>query len=181
MRTRTLIAAASLAALTLLAACGDDSSSDSAGGDTTAAAVETTAGETDSTETSAASGGGTGNFTEYCALIQQYMDDSDSMDAVFNAEVPDPAAMEEAFTTMQGQLQNLADQAPEEIADDVNKVNEATTQMIELFDSFDYDVNKLATDPEAIAKFQELTANTDFNDAASRLDAWGVEQCGFES
>jgi|GEM_PF-3017499 len=177
MRTRTLFAAASLAALTLLAACGDDSSSDSAGADTTAAAVETTAGDTDSTEAA----GGTGNFTEYCGLIQKYMDESDSMDEVFNAEQPDPAKMEEAFTTMQAQLQDLADQAPEEIADDVNKVNDATGEMIALFDSFDYDVTKLATDPEAIAKFQELTANTDFNDAASRLDAWGVEQCGFSS
>ncbi len=184
MRTRTLLAAASLAAITLLAACGDDSSSDSAGADTTAAAAETTAESTDTTEgtdTTAASNGGTGNFTEYCALIQQYMDESDSMDSVFNAEQPDPAQMEEAFTTMKAQLQDLADQAPDEIADDVNMVNDATAEMIALFDSVDYDVTKLATDAEAIAKFQELTANTEFNDAASRLDEWGVEQCGFES
>lgn len=178
MRTRTLLAAASLAAITLLAACGDDSSSDSAGADTTAAAAETTA---EGTDTTAASNGGTGDFTEYCGLIQKYMDESDSMDSVFNAEQPDPAQMEDAFTAMKAQLQDLADQAPDEIADDVNMVNDATAEMIALFDSVDYDVTKLATDAEAIAKFQELTANTEFNDAASRLDEWGVEQCGFES
>lgn len=187
MRTRTLFAAVGLTALTLLAACGDDSSSDSAGADTTAAAVETTAGsadttaDTEGTDTTAASNGGSGDFTEYCGLIQQYMDESDSMDSVFNAEQPDPAQMEDAFTTMKAQLQDLADQAPDEIADDVNTVNDATAEMIALFDAVDYDVTKLATDAEAIAKFQELTANTEFNDAASRLDEWGVEQCGFES
>lgn len=171
MRTRTLIAAVGITALTLLAACGDDSSTDSAGGDTTVAAVETTAGVS----------GGSGDFTEYCGLIQKYMDESDSMDAVFNAEQPDPAEMENAFNTMKAQLQDLADQAPDEIADDVNTVNGATGEMIALFESVDYDVTKLATDAAAVAKFQELTANTEFNDAASRLDAWGVEQCGFES
>jgi len=181
MRTRTLIAAVGITALTLLAACGDDSSSDSAGGDTTVEAVDTTAGESGGSDTTAASNGGTGDFTEYCALIQQYMDDSDSMDEVFNAEQPDPAEMENALNTMKAQLQDLADQAPDEIADDVNTVNGATGEMIALFESVDYDVTKLATDSEAIAKFQELTANTEFNDAASRLDAWGVEQCGFES
>ncbi len=184
MRTRTLLAAASLAAITLLAACGDDSSSDSAGADTTAAAAETTAESTDTTEgtdTTAASNGGTGNFTEYCALIQQYMDESDSMSVIIDMSDPDPAAAEAALADMQSMLQNLADEAPDEIAADVELVNQATAAMAEVFAIVDYDVTKVQSNPEALAKIQELSTNTEYDDAANRLDAWGVEQCGFES
>lgn len=174
MRTRVLLAA-SAAALTLLAACGSDSKSDSAA-DTTAAA-ETTAAGSDST--TAGTGAVNPEFADYCAKITAYRDNADSFDDVFTSETPDPAKTEEAFTSMKTLLQDLTDNAPDDIAADVATVNDATGEIIAIFAKYEWDVIALSNAGDDATKFQEVLNDSAVNDASTRLDTWGQENCGF--
>lgn len=168
MRTRALLAAAA-ATLTLLAACGSDSKSDSAA-DTTAGSESTGGGSNGSVNP---------EFAEYCKKITAYRDNADNFDDVFTSETPDPTKTEEAFTSMKTMLQSLADDAPEAIAADVATVNEATGKIIAIFDKYEWDVITLSTAGDDATKFQEVLNDTAVNDASTRLDAWGEENCGF--
>ena len=179
---RRLITTFAVVALPLaLVACGDDATSDSAGADTTAAAAESTAAAETSAapDTTAASSGGTGEFTEFCGLIQQYMDEKDSLSNIFNST--DPAAAKASMEELQSMYQNLADNAPDEIAADVELISEGAATLAEVLELVDYDIMQVQSNPEALAKAQEMQSNTEFDAAATRLDAWGVEQCGFSS
>ncbi len=173
MRTRALFAAAA-AALTLLAACGSDSKSDGATG--TTAGSDTTGG---SDTTTGATGSVNPEFADYCAKITAYKDNADSFDSVFTSDTPDPAATEEAFTSMKTLLQDLADDAPADIAADVAAVNDATAQIIAIFDKYEWDVIALSNAGDDATKFQEVLNDTTVNDASTRLDTWGQENCGF--
>ena len=174
MRTRALFAAAA-AALTLLAACGSDSKSDGATG--TTAGSETTVGGSDTT--TGATGSVNPEFADYCQKISDYKANANKFDEVFTSNTPDPAKTEEAFTSMKSLLQDLADNAPSDIAADVSTVNDATAKIIEIFDKYEWDVIKLSAAGDDATKFQEVLNDTAVNDASTRLDTWGQENCGF--
>ncbi len=179
MRTRALIAAAA-ASLVLLAACGSDSTSKPA--DTTTASTTAGTGGSDTT-TADTSTAGTGSvnpeFADYCAQITDYKDNANAFDSVFSSNTPDPAKTEEAFTSMKEKLQALADNAPDAIKADVATVNEATAQIIAIFDKYEWDVIKLSNAGDDATKFQNLLNDQAVNDASTRLDTWGQENCGF--
>ncbi len=176
MRTRALIAAAA-AALTLLAACGSDSKSGTAG--TTASTETTGTGTGGSDTTTGATGSVNPEFADYCQKINDYKANANKFDEVFTSNTPDPAKTEEAFTSMKTLLQGLVDDAPADIAADVSTVNDATGQIIEIFTKYEWDVIKLSNASDDAAKFQEVLNDTKVNDASTRLDTWGQQNCGF--
>ena len=174
MRTRALFAAAA-AALTLLAACGSDSKSGAAG---TTAGTETT-GTGGSDTTTGATGSVNPEFADYCQKISDYKANANKFDEVFTSNTPDPAKTEEAFTSMKTLLQGLVDDAPADIAADVSTVNDATGQIIAIFDKYEWDVIKLSAAGDDATKFQEVLNDPKVNEASTRLDTWGQENCGF--
>ncbi|MDO9173329.1 MAG: hypothetical protein Q7V62_00905, partial [Actinomycetota bacterium] len=81
---------------------------------------------------------------DYCARIAAYRAEADGLDAVFESDSPDAAAMEDAFTTMQTMVNDLKDGAPSEIAADVSTMAGAIDSVVTIFDQYDWDFTKLA-------------------------------------
>lgn len=187
MRTRTFTLAA-LAAISLLAACGSDDEG-AADTTTTSTAAETTAPDTTAAETTTpettteATTAGSVNpeFAEYCAQIQDYKDQTNAMDSIFNSsDIPAVDQVKTAMETVDQMMQSLEDNAPAEIKADVATVNAATSELIDFFAANDYDLSKIATDQDLIAQFQDIVDNTDASDAGDNLDTWALENCGIE-
>lgn len=168
------------ATVTLLAACSSD---DKGATDTTTAstaAPETTSGSETTTDATT-SGSVNPEFADYCAQIQNYKDETDAMDSIFNSsDLPSVDDMKAAFGKVQQMLQDLEDNAPAEIKADVATVNAATLDLINFFVENDYDFTKIATDTSLATEFQGIIENSDASDAGDRLDQWGQENCGID-
>jgi len=150
MRRFTIIALAAVLAASTFTACGDDSSSGS-GPDA------------------------------YCARIQAYKDKSDSLDVVFAGdELPDPAKLKDAFTTMQTMIHDLEKGAPSEIAADVAKQGAAIDSVVAIFDKYDWDLMALAASPD-MAEMQTQMTGEEMTAASDRLEAYSTNTCGIES
>lgn len=123
-------------------------------------------------------GGGAVSETDFCGMIQDYKDKADSFDSAFTQD--DPKAVEEAFTTMQGVLQDLESAAPSEVKSDLETMVTTVDRMIAIFDKYEWDFTQLAMAPE----FEELSADLDSEEmamASDRLDAYSKDTCGIDA
>ncbi|MDP2289684.1 MAG: hypothetical protein Q8M22_00755 [Actinomycetota bacterium] len=117
---------------------------------------------------------------DYCARIAAYRAEADGLDAVFESDSPDAAAMEDAFTTMQTMVNDLKDGAPSEIADDVSTMAGAIDSVVAIFDQYDWDFMQLAAAPE-FAQLQEDLAGPEMQAASDRLTEYSETTCGIPS
>ena len=117
-----------------------------------------------------------GSTAAYCAKIVAYREKSDELDAVFTG-TPDPAKIEEAFTTMQSMVNDLRSDAPAEIKKEVRTMSTAIDSVVEIFAQYDWDLIALASAPE-FAKLQETLAGADMAAASDRLKAYSTDTCG---
>jgi hypothetical protein len=158
------------------AGCGGDDSNE-AGGDATDAAVvtETSGGnstddmtQTTTDDTTGTTGDDVGNLSEECAefagisskLAQSLSGGSTGIDEA--AKVFD----------------EIADKVPEEIRDDYRVVADNFAKIAEALKGVD--LTSGATDPETIAKLQELGQSLDsaeVREATENLEAWARENC----
>ncbi len=92
----------------------------------------------------------------------------------------DPASLEADYEKAKSALDDLADTAPDEIKADVQTLSTALSTLIEVFASVDYDVTKLAQDPEAAAKLQEFDTQ-ELTDASARVEAYLTQVCGIDT
>ena len=169
MRRLTTFAIGIVAATTVLAACGNDKKSGAQSGTTSPAGTAAAA------TTEPASGG------DYCARIQAYKDTSDSFDSVFASdEVPQPAAVEEAFTTMQAMVHDLQNGAPAEIKADVDTMATSIDEVVALFSQYNWDLMALSTSPD-MAALQEKLDGAEMQAVSDRLDAYSEGTCGIPS
>ncbi|MDO8363805.1 MAG: hypothetical protein Q7V88_12970 [Actinomycetota bacterium] len=196
-RSTTLLLGA-LAATSLLAACSDDATpaatpTTSAAGDTTDdvasdttddAASDTTEAGSDTTEAGSNTTEGGSETTEggsndpsveaFCDMVRDYLDVGDSLDSVFDADTPDPVAIEDAFRTMSDMTDELADAAPAEVKADAETVAEGFHQIIDVMASYDWDLVAIASSDEFFA----LTSDEEISAASDRLDQWSADTCG---
>jgi hypothetical protein len=140
-RIATLVTTPLLVGVLMLTACGSDDDADA-----TPAAV--TSGEADA-ETEPASDEATGGG-DFCAALEEYGSDA-SDDAL--ADV--------------AELERLASIAPSEISDDMQRLAELTSQMM--------DFDEMTASEDEIAEFGSLI--TEFEPVSARLGAWTLENC----
>ena len=144
-RIATLVTTPLLVGVLMLTACGSDDDADA-----TPAAV--TSGEADAeteAETEPASDEATGGG-DFCAALEEYGSDA-SDDAL--ADV--------------AELERLASIAPSEISDDMQRLAELTSQMM--------DFDEMTASEDEIAEFGSLI--TEFEPVSARLEAWTIENC----
>lgn len=147
MKALRTVAAITLAA-GLLVACGDDDTSTSGG----------------------ASGG------DFCTQVKSFKTQSDAVDLIFQADAPDAEALKAAFAAISPMIDSLRASAPAEIKADLELVTGVQTQLIDVFEQYDYDLAAVAASPE-FANLQ--TGNAAAVEAAGdRLDAWSQAECG---
>lgn len=150
MKRSTTLLLGAALATTVLVACGDDDS---------------TSGSSDA---------------DYCARIAAYRAEADGLDAVFASDTPDPAATEDAFTSMQTMVNDLQDGAPSEIADDVDTMAGAIDNVVTIFSKYDWDFTKLAAAPEFV-QLQEDLSGPEMEAASTRLTEYSQSTCGIGS
>ena len=80
---------------------------------------------------------------DYCALITSYEADTDAYGGVLDSDNPDPAEVETAFRAIAARVDALEQQAPASIKSDVSAMADATRQLIDLFEKYDWDVAAL--------------------------------------
>jgi hypothetical protein len=119
---------------------------------------------------------GSSSTGAYCARIAAYKAKSDELDSVFSG-TPDPAKVEEAFTTMQTMVSDLKDGAPTEIKADVAAMSTAIDSVVEIFSKYNWDFTALASAPE-FATLQQTLSGADMQGASDRLKAYSEGTCG---
>jgi len=122
---------------------------------------------------------GSGSTGDYCAKIATYVAKSEELDSVFTG-TPDPAKIEDAFTTMQAMVSDLKSDAPAEIKADVTTMSSAIDSVVEIFSQYDWDLIALASAPEFATLQQELQG-ADMTASSDRLQAFSQDTCGIES
>jgi outer membrane murein-binding lipoprotein Lpp len=119
---------------------------------------------------------GSGSDAAYCARIAAYLAKSDELDGAFTG-TPDPAKVEQAFTTMQSMVHDLNDGAPDTIKGDVATMTTAIDSVVEIFGKYDWNFTVLASSPE-FAQLQEDLGGADMQGASDRLNTYSEETCG---
>jgi len=78
------------------------------------------------------------------------------------------------FDDLATAMDNLKDDVPEELRDDMEVVAEGWNKLADIYAEHDYDFTKAATDPE----LQEFFSDTKFTDASSNVSEWLESECG---
>ena len=147
---RIVGAAIVAASLITLAACGSDDKGGSAGG----------------------SGG-----SDYCGLVEQYNEDSTSLDTIpFDNADQVKAGMQQ----MKSMMENLQANAPAEIKDDIKTVAGGFLAFIAVLEKYDYDMTKAATDPGFTDAGTALNSD-EFNAATERINEYESTVCGINT
>jgi hypothetical protein len=172
VKRRALVMVAALALVG--GACGDDdgdatddaaATSDGADAD----AAEDSIDDSDSDESDDGDdGGGTGD-SEWCDKARRVEAEDDLLEGVdFN----DPEALEDSYQQMIDLVEDAAESAPEEIADDIDLVVDRSKVIFDALRDADFNVldveQSVFDDPEADA-------------ASERIDAYNEAECGIES
>ncbi|HAP78475.1 MAG TPA: hypothetical protein DCR14_20630 [Acidimicrobiaceae bacterium] len=146
MKALRTVAAAALAA-GLLVACSDDDKG-----------------------SSSASGG------DFCDQVRAFKTENDAINLIFDAEAPDPEALKAAFGRFLPLIESLRANAPAEIKADMEIVTGVQSQLVSVFEQYDYNLAAVATSPE----FTNLQTNNaaEVEAAGDRLDEWSQTECG---
>ena len=164
---RKLLVLLCLATLTL-AGCGDDtdSGSDADTGADAAGTSEEGSGGGDDTDFS---GDGSGDF---CELARKYEEDfEDTGDASTADDV------KKEYQELTAAIDELADEAPDEIQADVEVVNKAFTTFYETLEKYDFDATKI---PESEADKLELDSD-EIEAASNRVESYFEKVCDIDS
>ncbi|HET9286329.1 MAG TPA: hypothetical protein VFO26_02115 [Gaiella sp.] len=164
-----LIAVAALVA----AGCGGDDSNE-AGGDATDAAVVTETSGDDSGDDTTDDMTGTSDDDELGDLSEECQEFAGISAKLGQSLSGGTAGLDEAAEV----FDEIADQVPEEIRDDYRVVADNFAEIAEALKGVD--LTSGATDPETIAKLQELGQTLDsaeVREATENLEAWARENC----
>jgi hypothetical protein len=174
-----------VAIVVTLAACGGDDSgsipapgatSGSSGSDAPAASSDTGGSDSGSAGTTAVPDFSGSGGEAFCGQAKDF-------ESVFGGESfsnTDPASLKSDYEKAKSALDDLASKAPDEIKSDVETLSGALSTLMEVFESVDYDVTKLAQDPTAAAKLQDFDTQ-ELSDASARVEAYLTQVCGIDT
>ena len=117
---------------------------------------------------------------DYCALITSYEADTDAYGGVLDSDNPDPAEVETAFRAIAARVDALEQQAPASIKSDVSAMADATRQLIDLFEKYDWDVAALMASDD-LSTIVTLMDSDAISTADERLEQYSEETCGIDT
>ena len=144
------------------AACGDSGDGDDNGG----SASDT------SEESSSDEGGGGDSDSEFCELARKFSEEFEDSAAASNQE--DQATQ---FKELRAAIEQLEDEAPDEIEDDVKTVADAFRESDDLLKKYDYDFSKV---PEAEAENVSINS-AEVTAASNRVESYFEKTCKIDS
>lgn len=125
-------------------------------------------------------GGGGGSASSFCDTVEDFKSASDESDSIFTGtELPDAGDVEEIMTNAGDAVEEMMDNAPAEIADDVEMMGDATKRMIDAFEAADWDLMAVATDEDFAAIAEELDSE-ELTAASDRISAYVKDECGID-
>lgn len=173
-----------ICALVGLSACGDDDDVSSSGDaseitsdstDTTSAGSADTTAATDAPDDTAGSSGGEFDG-DFCAKTAQMMDEFDDLDL----DTEDFGAMSDRFNEMLDAIDELADEAPDELKDDFETLSGAFSEIKDILPRLSEmmaAVQEAGTDQQKLAEVMEEYGDLMETDMSS-LNSAEVEQAG---
>jgi hypothetical protein len=162
MKSRALLLVFAL----VVAACGGD---DDTAGDTAVTVAGTTEPATDEPATEGGEFSGDPS-SAWCVAARDIEASTDELDAL---DFSDPTAVEEAFRTIVGKIEAVADDAPEEIRDDVRTSLDSFKAIDEALADVDYNFFDLD-----LTVLEDL--NTEAEAAGDRIERYNADVCGIE-
>lgn len=120
--------------------------------------------------------GGAGSSGDFCTDMARFEALQAEGDEAF-ASVDDPEAVRDVFGRFSDAIDAARASVPDEIATDFRLVADTTQRLIETFESADYDLTALATDPQ----YAEVLVSLDdarVTEANDRLATWVRTTCG---
>ena len=120
--------------------------------------------------------GGGGSSGDFCTDMARFEALQAEGDAAF-ASGDDPATVREVFDRFSDAIEAARASVPDEIATDYRLVADTTQRLIETFESADYDLAALATDPQ----YAEVLVSLDdarVTEANDRLATYVRTTCG---
>lgn len=118
-----------------------------------------------------------GSFCERAGLVEERFAE---LEASFEGtEVPDASVFETAADT----LEDLADGAPEEIADDLGTIADGSRRVGEVFSEFDFNDQEAMADPANAEALGEIASEMeqigeDVESATAEVEAYLESECG---
>lgn len=158
-----------LIATVSLAGCGSSSSSDSGSSDSPATTTGAAAASTTAAPTAGSDAFCTTAVVEYNAALKTITSTS---------EPPTPEAFKVMIEEAARTNQQLADQAPDEIEADVQRVVDATDGYYQALADIGYDVGQMSS--EAVTKAQSAVEAPEVAAAAARITTYVKDTCGVD-
>ena len=152
--------------LTFTGCGGDDADSGDTGADAAAGTSEEGSGGGDDTDFS---GSGSGDF---CDLARDYAKEFEE-----TAEATDETELAESYKDFADAVDELANEAPDEIEADVELVNASFRQFVDLLEKYDYDLSKI---PEAEAAEIDFDSE-EIESANRRIESYFEKVCEIDT
>lgn len=181
MRTRSLVMCTVMAMT--LAACGGDATDETTAttdGTTTTAAADTTTTTTSAPSSSEeGSGADTANLPGVCLEATQAMGAAMSSYATGMAGAMTGNLDSESLELAAGQMEAMAEAAPDEIQDDMRVIASELAKFYEALADVDYEAGAVPTpaQSEALAALAEVIDQEAFDEAATGVNAWFEDNC----
>ena len=175
MRITKQLLIASLAASLVVASCGGDDGLGEVSGSSDSIVESTDGGSSDtiSPDDMAAAGDMLG-LSAKCTEIYTSM-----INALGSMGTTDDSA-KETFRVLGEEFAAIRDQVPDELKDDIDVLAEGYAEYGALLDQYADDATAMG-DADVLAKFNDILANEEFNNANNNFSAWLDTECALGS
>lgn len=116
-----------------------------------------------------------GSSSSFCDTVEDAQADFAELDTLDTTG----AGFEEAFTKADDAFAEMADNAPDEIKDDMQLLAGAMSDLITVFEDADWDFAALVSDPEAAAKLEVLDSE-EYQTASDNVAQYAKDECGVD-
>ncbi len=120
-----------------------------------------------------------GSGGDFCTLARAYDADQEATNDIFNGTL-DAAGIKKAYEDVASKIGAMVSAAPAEIKKDAQVLQTGLGTFNDVLKSVDYDIAKLAADPEAAAKLAVFDS-PEFNAASDNLDKYLSDTCGIDT
>jgi hypothetical protein len=118
-------------------------------------------------------GGGGSSSAKYCDVAKELEASTDKFSDISD----DPADMKSVVELITAGIKKAEEVAPAEIKPAISTLSDGFQQLKALFEKNDYDLTKIAADPE----FETISNDQTFTDASNAVDAYNEKECGITS
>lgn len=118
------------------------------------------------------------DYAEFCAMAKDLETASAGPHGEDPAAITDPKVMKDVWTKVAALSQKMADNAPDEVKDDVTKMIGGIIAMNKIFSANGYDLTGMATDVKVRESLTKITSDESIIEASARFQKFMTKNCG---